>query len=213
MSGDRHSGGFDVVVVVGSQGAGPVARRLLGSLPEDFPAAVVYVQHRVPTSSSMLAELLRRCVRLPVHEVRDGDAVSAAALYVPAPDVRTTVRPDKTFAVADGGCTGDPLMASVASVYGPAALGVVLSGRLRDGAAGLRHIKHAGGRGLIQAPDTAAADGMPLAATATGCYDFVLAPHQLPAALIALVAVPGAAALFGVRAHPVAAGAALSSYS
>jgi len=46
---------------------------------------------------------------------------------------------------------------------------------------------------------------MPLAAMATGCYDFVLEPPQLSAALTALVAVPGAAELFTVRAHPVAA--------
>jgi len=54
------------------------------------------------------------------------------------------------------------------------------------------------------------ADAMPLAAMATGCYDFVLAPQQLGAALIALVTVPGAADLFTVRAHPLAA-AALTS--
>ena len=79
---------------------------------------------------------------------------------------------------------------------------MVLSGGLRDGAAGLCRIKHAGGRGLIQAPATAEADSMPLAAMATGCYDFVLAPGQLAAALVALVAVPGAAELLRVRAHP-----------
>jgi two-component system chemotaxis response regulator CheB len=99
-------------------------------------------------------------------------------------------------------------MSTVAEAYGPAALGVVLSGRLRDGAAGLRAIKWAGGRGLIQAPSSAEADGMPLSAMATGCYDFVLSPAQLQAAIVTLVTVPGAAELFGVRAHPVAIAAA-----
>jgi len=46
MSGGRHSGAIELVVVVGSQGALPIARGLLDTLPEDFPAAVVYVQHR-----------------------------------------------------------------------------------------------------------------------------------------------------------------------
>jgi chemotaxis response regulator CheB len=126
-------------------------------------------------------------------------------VYVPAADAETTIRADRTFALAAGRCVADPLMASAASAYGPAALGVVLSGRLSDGAAGLWKIKQAGGRALVQAPHTAEADSMPLAAMATGCYDFVLAPKHLGAALTALVAVPGAADLFGVRAHPAAA--------
>jgi len=206
MSGGRHSPAFDVVVLVGSQGALPVARDVLRALPDDFPAAVVYVQHRVRTAGSLLTEILRRHARMPVHEPCTGEPVRAGTVYVPAPDAETTIGADRSFRVTNGACTGDPLMASAASVYGPAALGIVLSGRLRDGAAGLRQIKHAGGRGLIQAPHTAEADSMPLAALATGCYDFVLGPERLTAALMALVAVPGAAALFGVRAHPVAAG-------
>jgi two-component system chemotaxis response regulator CheB len=205
MSGGGHSGAFEVVVVVGSQGALPVARGLLSGLPEDFPAAVIYVQHRLATAGPTLVELLRRHARLPVLEPRDGEAVRRAAVYVPAAGAETTIAADRTFRVAEGGCLGDPLMASAARVYGPAALGVVLSGRLADGAEGLRRIKQAGGRGLVQMPDTAEANGMPLAAMATGCYDFVLAPQQLSAAVIVLVAVPGAAGLFGVRAHPVAA--------
>src|SRR3712207_1124505 len=164
MSPLRHSGRFEVVAMIGSQGALPVARQVLSGLPEDFPAAVVYVQHRVATAGSLLASLLRYDARLPVREVRARDAVHAGAIYVPAPGVQTTIDADRRFRVSDGACTGDPLMASVAEVYGPAGVGVVLSGRLNDGAAGMRRIKQAGGRGLIQAPETAAADGMPLAA-------------------------------------------------
>jgi two-component system chemotaxis response regulator CheB len=150
MSGGGHSGAFEVVVVVGSQGALPVARGLLSGLPEDFPAAVIYVQHRLATAGPTLVELLRRHARLPVLEPRDGEAVRRAAVYVPAAGAETTIAADRTFRVAE-------------------------------------------------------ANGMPLAAMATGCYDFVLAPQQLSAAVIVLVAVPGAAGLFGVRAHPVAA--------
>jgi two-component system, chemotaxis family, protein-glutamate methylesterase/glutaminase len=205
MSGRRHTGGIELVVMLGSQGALPIARSLVSALPEDFPAAVVYVQHRMKTAGSILASVLRFHARLPVHEVGHGDAVRAGAVHVPAPDVVTTIRADRTFAVAEGGCTGDPLMASAAAVYGPATLGVILSGRLRAGAAGLSQIKGAGGRALIQAPESAAADGMPLAGMATGCYDFVLPPRQLGAALLALVTVPGAADLFRVRTHPESA--------
>jgi two-component system chemotaxis response regulator CheB len=210
VSARRHGEAFEVVVVVGSQGALPAARTLLSGLPEDFPAAVVYVQHRTAGPRSVLAGLLDYHARLPVRDVRDGEPVTAGVVHVPPPAQETTIAGDGSFRVADGRCAADPLMASAADVYGAAALGVVLSGRLRDGAEGLRRIKQAGGRGLVQAPATAEADGMPLAAMATGCYDFALPPAQLRDALVALVAVPGAADLLAVRAHPATTAAAFS---
>ena len=195
-------------MLVGSQGALPVARQLLGGLGDDFPAAVVYVQHRLPSAGSVLATLLRRRAALPVQEVRDGDPVAPGVIHVPVAGALTTIGADRRFRVGEGACIGDPLMATAADAYGAGTLGVVLSGRLRDGAAGLREIKWVGGRGLVQSPETAEADGMPSAALASGCYDFVLPPDGLAAALVTLVAVPGAAELFSVRAHPVATAAA-----
>lgn len=192
-------------MVAGSQGALSVARDLLAGLPEDFPAAVVYVQHRPASARSVLTDVLRYHARLPVEEIVAGAPVQPRRIHVAPPDAQTTVHADRTFGLADGRCLADPVLAGVAEVYGPAALAVILSGRLRDGAAGLRQIKRAGGRGLVQAPETAEADSMPLAAMATGCYDFALCPAQLQAAVVSLVAVPGAADLFGVRPHPVAA--------
>lgn len=205
VSGTRHSAAPAIVVLAGSHGALPVARDVLAGLPEDFPAAVVYVQHRAADGGSLLAGVLRYHARLPVHEVADGDPVRAGAIHVAPADAQTTIGDQRTFRLTDGRCLADPLLSGVADAYGPAALAVILSGHLRDGAAGLRRIKQAGGRGLIQAPETAAADGMPVAAMATGCYDFVLSPTQLRAALVTLVAVPGAAELLAVRTHPVAA--------
>jgi two-component system chemotaxis response regulator CheB len=210
VSGRRHSEAFEIVVVVGSQGALPVARTLFSELPQDFPAAVVYVQHRAVGPRSMLAGLLAYHARIAVRDVRDGEPVQAGVVHVAPAAATTTIAGDGTFRVADGRCAADPLMASAADVYGSGVLGVVLSGRLRDGAEGLRRIKQAGGRGLVQAPATAEADAMPLAALATGCYDFELAPPQLRDALMVLVAVPGAADLLAVRAHPVTTAAAFS---
>jgi two-component system chemotaxis response regulator CheB len=204
VAGTRQNGSIEVVAIVGSQGALPVARSLVAALPDDFPAAVVYLQHRAPGRRSFLAALLSYDSRMPVREIRDSEEVRPGVVYVAPADGQTTVAADRTWRLIEGRCLADPLLTSVAQVYGPGAAGVVLSGRLRDGAAGLQAIKWAGGRGLIQAPETAEADGMPLAAMATGCYDYVLSPAALRAALVALVSVPGAAALLGVRAHPVA---------
>jgi two-component system chemotaxis response regulator CheB len=102
-------------------------------------------------------------------------------------------------------------VASAADVYGPTVLGVVLSSRLRDRREGLRQIRRAGGRGVIQAPETAEAAGMPVAAMGDGVLRLrALSPRELQAALAALVAVPGAAELLSVRGHPATAAAAFS---
>jgi two-component system chemotaxis response regulator CheB len=204
VSSSRHSPPFDVVAIVGSQGAFPIARRLLGALPADFPAAIVYVQHRVPSSVGGLPKLLAHATALPAGPVGDGHPVTPGAIHVTPADAETTIAGGR-FRLGPGRCVGDPLLASVAQAYGARAIGVVLSGRLDDGAAGLRAIKAAGGRGLVQDPATAEAAGMPTAAMSTGCYDFVLAPDRLAHALVALVAVPGAAELLSVRGHPLIA--------
>jgi two-component system chemotaxis response regulator CheB len=202
MSSTRHDGRFDLVVVVGSQGAVPVAERLLGALDPGFPAAVVYVQHRPASAGSLLAELLSRRLSVPVRTAGDGDAVRPGTVHLAPAGAQTLVSGGR-FRLVDGRCTGDPLLVSAARDYGARTVGVVLSGRLGDGAAGLIAVKGAGGRALVQDPGTAEQASMPSAALATGCYDFALPPRGLAAALVALVAAPGAADLLAVRRHPL----------
>ena len=71
-------------------------------------------------------------------------------------------------------------------------------GMLHDGAEGVRAVKRYGGRVIAQDPATACAPGMPAAAIATGCTDFVLSPERIPYALITLAMAPGGAELFSV---------------
>jgi two-component system chemotaxis response regulator CheB len=98
-----------------------------------------------------------------------------------------------------GVAMADELFASAAAVYGARALAVVLTGRLRDGTAGVRAVKAAGGRVIAQDPEDAEQSAMPYNATATGCVDLVLDLPRIADALITLVTVPGGAELFGVR--------------
>jgi two-component system chemotaxis response regulator CheB len=88
----------------------------------------------------------------------------------------------------------DPLLASAAGAFGDRMIAVVLSGRLRDGAAGSQAVKLAGGRVLVQDEATSECFGMPSATLGTGCADFVLPLGMLGPALTALVMTPGAAA-------------------
>jgi two-component system chemotaxis response regulator CheB len=195
---------FDVVVVAASFGGPPTVGRILADLPADFPAAVMVVQHRTPTTRDGFAAAVRSRTRLPVGLAHSGQPVTAGAITVlPARHTATLdaagalqVLPGAGFRLAD------PLIRSVAETYGPRALCVVLTGRLDDAAAGVRVLKRHGGRTIAQDPTTAAASGMPCAALATGCVDLVMpVPHIAPT-LIALTMAPGAAALFRVPASP-----------
>jgi two-component system, chemotaxis family, protein-glutamate methylesterase/glutaminase len=97
---------------------------------------------------------------------------------------------------------GDPLFGSIAAAYGPRVIAGVLTGRLDDGAAGIRAVKRHGGRTLVEDPATARAGAMPAAALATGCVDLVLPLNHIPHALITLAMAPGAADLFRVPPFP-----------
>jgi two-component system chemotaxis response regulator CheB len=94
---------------------------------------------------------------------------------------------------------GDPLFASAAARFKNRVIGVVLTGHGDDGTFGVRAIKSADGRVLVQDGD-AAATSMPLSAVGTGCADFVLPVRVIGWALAALTMAPGAAGLFRVRA-------------
>ncbi len=212
MSAAGHSGAeawsrFDVVAIVASQGGLPICREIAGRLPADFPAAVVYTQHRAPDVATVVTELLDRATRLPVRLAEDRMPVVAGTFWMAPHDAQLVIGADRRFrwersAGEPTRCLADPLPASVAAAYGERAIAVVLTGRLDDGAAGVRLVKAAGGRVLVQDPATADRASMPESALVTGCFDLVLDAHHIADALVALVSVPGAAELFQVRPHP-----------
>lgn len=194
--------GFDAVLVAASQGGLPAFRRIAQALPADFPAPVLYAQHRAPGASDAVVKLLRRTSALEVLEGLDGAALGPGRIVVPAADAVVRITADRRLSLTPGhpGVTlADELFTSAAAVYGARVLAVVLTGRLRDGSAGVRAVKAAGGRVIAQDPEDAEQASMPWNAVATGCVDLVLDLPRIADALITLVAVPGGAELFGVR--------------
>ncbi len=195
---------FDIVALAASLGGIEAFRAVLAPLPADFPAAVVVVQHLSARYPSTLAELLSRYTALPVQWAAPGQRVCPRTVYVAPPDQHVLVTLDGILALSRTPHVqftrpaADPLFASVAAAYGKRAVGVVLTGMGRDGAAGIRAIKSHGGRVLIQEAGTARARAMPQAALATGCGDFALPLAMIAPALLALVMAPGAATLLRV---------------
>src|SRR5262245_34604562 len=129
----------------------------------------------------MLPEILTRAGRLPAVHPNDGDRLEYGRIYVGRPDHHLVVGPGNVVRVVHGptenGCRPaiDPLFRSAARVYGPRVIGIVLTGGLDDGTAGLAAVKEAGGIAIVQDPDEAFAPSMPRSARA-----FVPVDHVLP---------------------------------
>jgi two-component system chemotaxis response regulator CheB len=174
----------DIIVIGGSAGSGAVLRRLLSDLPGDLPASVFVSTHIPPHSPSILAEVLSGGAALPVAQAVDGQPVERGRVYVAAPD-RHLLLIDGTIQLGTGPRENmvrpsiDPLFRSAALTYGPRTVGVVLTGMLNDGAAGLHAIKAVGGTAVVQHPLDAEADQMPLSALEAAEVDHVAPAGKL----------------------------------
>src|SRR4051812_27880816 len=156
----------DIVVIGGSSGATAPLKTILGALPENFPAAVFIVLHIPARSIGILATVASSSGRLPVHPASDGMQILPGNIYLAVPDHHLIVADDR-IRLGRGPRENmarpaiDPLFRSAAIAYGPRVIGVLLSGLLNDGAAGLEAVKRCGGVALVQDPTEAIADEMP----------------------------------------------------
>jgi len=185
------------VVAVGSSTGGPRAlAELVPALPPGFAAAVVIAQHMPPGFTETLAERLDRRSPLRVMEARDGGPVLPGHVLIAPGGRQTRVErgPDGSLVTRvfdDAACLHRPsvdgLFESVARAVGAACVGVVLTGMGNDGAAGLRKIRRAGGRGLVESESTAVINGMPAAARPAAERDLPL--EEMAGALAEIVGV------------------------
>lgn len=184
--------GHDVVVIGASAGGVEAIGRLIRRLPADLPAAVFVVLHIAPHSPGMLPQILSRSAMLPVVSPNGREPIRAGRVYVARPDRHMILEPGYVLSTRGPRENRhrpaiDVLFRSAASAYGPRVVGVILSGTLDDGAAGLRDIKQRGGITLAQDPDEATYPDMPSNAIATGSVDHVLRIEAIVERVAALV--------------------------
>lgn len=179
------------VVVIGASAGGVTAlTTLVGALPGDFPAPIVVVLHRTPTSESRIVEILGRRSFLPVMDARASEPLVAGVVYISRPDQHLTVTPERRFAYSSGRpihhvlSSANPLFTSAAAVYGPGTIAVVLSGAGRDGTDGAQDVKAVGGIVIAQDQHTAHHFGMPSSAIASGAVDYVLPIEDIAPTLV-----------------------------
>ena len=166
---ERH--GHDIVVIGASAGGVEATREVVSRLPETLEAAVFVVVHLPRGSHSLLPEILARSGPLPVVKPKDGASIRRGTIYVGPPDHHLLIH-DGRILLARGPHHNrhrpaiDPLFWSAAKFYSTRVVGVVLTGTLDDGTAGLATIKARGGVAIVQDPKTAAFSSMPASALA-----------------------------------------------
>src|SRR5688572_6036328 len=182
------------LVVIGASAGGLEAlRSVLAGIPETCPAAVCVVLHMSPESPGVLAEILHRSGQIPVSQACDKGQLVGGHAYVAPPDRHLLVEPAR-LRVVKGPREHrfrpaiDPLFRSAAQVFGPAAIGVILTGNLDDGTAGLWTIKKLGGVAIVQDPTEAQFSSMPLHALNNVDVDHVVPLARIAPLLVALTA-------------------------
>lgn len=186
----------EVVAIGASTGGPPALQAILPRLPVGFGAAILVVQHMPAGFTRSLAERLDSRSLLSVREAEDGETVTPGRVLVaPAglhlkvrrrgPSVKVVLNEEPRDALHRP--SADVLMASVARVYGPRSLGVVLTGMGTDGTLGLRAIREAGGRTLAESPETCVIYGMPKAAVEAGVVDASVPLPQMADEILAAV--------------------------
>jgi two-component system, chemotaxis family, protein-glutamate methylesterase/glutaminase len=181
------------VVGIGASAGGVDALiRLVRHLPAELPAAICVVLHVPATGRSLLAQILDRVTDLAVAVAVDGEPLLPGRIYVAPPDRHLTVtdgrlqlgRGPKENAVRPA---VDPMLRSLAAVYGDRAVAVVLSGALGDGSSGALAVKQAGGAVIVQDPRDATVPSMPESALrVVGDVDAVLPSGDIGLMLIRL---------------------------
>jgi two-component system chemotaxis response regulator CheB len=177
--------GHDIIVVGASAGGVQALVNLVPLLPQDLPAALFVVVHFPATATSVLPHLLERAGPLPAAHAQDGEPIQHGRIYVAPPDYHLLLKRGTVHLSRGPHENGhrpaiDVLFRSAALAYGPQVVGVVLSGTLDDGTAGLRAIKSRRGVAIVQDPAEALYGDMP-----RNALELVAVDHSLPLAGIA----------------------------
>jgi two-component system chemotaxis response regulator CheB len=180
-----------VIVIGASSGGVSALLELVAAFPSNLNAVVGVVLH-VGSQHSILPELLSRRAPWKALHPKDGEPLEGGKIYVAPPDhhmlfTEDTVRLSRGPRENHARPALDPLFRSVALNWRERAIGVVLTGDLDDGTAGLAAVKSCGGMAIVQDPATAFEPSMPSSALANVAVDHCLPLDQIPATIVRLV--------------------------
>jgi two-component system, chemotaxis family, protein-glutamate methylesterase/glutaminase len=199
----------DIIVIGTSTGGVETLAQVVRGLPPGFPASIFVVCHFPPGGRSILPDILSRSGPLLATHAIDGEPFHPAHIYVAPPDWHLHLAPGRRIVLGRGARENhfrpavDPLFRSAAREYGPRVVGVILTGALYDGTAGLLAVRGAGGVAVVQDPRDALVAAMPQTAAEIAGADHVVPAARLAGLLIDLVNEPVAATEGGDRMDPI----------
>ena len=168
-------------------------QRIVSDLPKTLAASVFIVMHIPASRPSKLPEILRSRSRLPISNPSPGDVIQPGRIYVAPPDNHLIIERDKRIALWHGPKENNfrpginPLFRSAAEVYGTRVIGVILTGTLEEGVAGLAWVKRYNGITIVQDPQEAKFAGMPESALRYVDVDYVAPVSGISELLVGLV--------------------------
>jgi len=182
------------IIAIGVSTGGPEAlSKLLPTLPADFPLPVVVVQHMPPIFTALLAKRLSAKCSLPVLECRPGVLLEPGCIWIAPGDYHMVVREEGGMVhlrthhgPRENFCrpSVDVLFRSVANVFGPKALGVILTGMGQDGLKGCQALYRENAPVIVQDEDTSVVWGMPGFVARAGLAEKILPLDQIGAEII-----------------------------
>ena len=192
LSQGRLSRSFGAVVIGASAGGIAALTTILPALPATFPVPIVVVLHQHPGGGAGWPDYLGRLTALAVVEVEDKMPLAAGTIHCAPAGYHLLMEQDGSFALSVDAKVHfsrpsiDLLFSSAADAFGPALIGVILTGANGDGAEGLAEIAARGGVAVVQSLHSAAWPTMPAAALQAVPQALVVDLEAMATTLIAL---------------------------
>jgi two-component system chemotaxis response regulator CheB len=163
-------------------------------LPRNLDCCIAVATHLSPSHNSLIPELLGRHTKMPVRRAGN-EPLCNGIIFVAPPRFHLIVQGNRLCLLDEPPLhfvrpNIDLFFQSVAASFGANAVAVVLSGTGHDGSEGVRSIKAAGGITIVEDPVDAEFNDMPIAASRTGCVDFVLSLTKITERLTEICSKP-----------------------
>ncbi|MFA7404039.1 MAG: chemotaxis protein CheB [Pelobacteraceae bacterium] len=184
---------YKAVAIGVSTGGVAALKQILGALPADFPIPILVTTHITPDSDDGLAVLLDSLCAIRVKEADEQETITPGSTYLAPANYHLMVERGGTLALSIDPPVNfarpsiDVLFESAANVYGPALIGIILTGAGDDGSRGLLKIEKCGGLTVVQDPADAEMDSMPNSALQLLKPEHVVRLKDIPALLMKLV--------------------------
>ena len=183
------------LVVIGVSTGGPITLKEIFSTIPPLDAAIIVILHIGRGMDRLIARGLAAVSTMPVSLAKDGDVIQHGRIYMSPGGYHLKLERNRRIVLYEGQRvnyvqpSADVAMQSVQKALHQKIVGVVLTGMGKDGAEGIRHIKHIGGTTIAQNKESSTVFGMPRAAAQTGAVDFVLPKEKIGKKLVQLLKV------------------------